>query len=67
VGVYAQVASLLRFLHHLMTPCGGLLTFGARGSCYHAVRAHEATRIGKLLIKPLRAQQIEVELRELLA
>jgi hypothetical protein len=27
----------------------------------------DATRIGKLLIKPLRAQQIEVELRELLA
>jgi DNA-binding NtrC family response regulator len=33
----------------------------------HAVRAHEAAQIGKLLIKPLRAQQIEVELRELLA
>jgi hypothetical protein len=27
----------------------------------------DATRIGKLLTKPLRAQQIEVELRELLA
>jgi CheY-like chemotaxis protein len=32
----------------------------------HAVRAHEAARIGKLFIKPLCAQQIEVELRELL-
>ena len=31
----------------------------------HAVRAHEAARIGKLLIKPIRAQQIEVEIREL--
>jgi DNA-binding NtrC family response regulator len=32
----------------------------------HAVRAQEAAQIGKLLIKPFRAQQIEVELRELL-
>ena len=33
----------------------------------HAVRAHEAARLGKLFIKPLRAQQIEAELRELMS